>query len=166
MRRLRKGISLIEVLIAAGALAVTVVALFQVFIYCFSLVEVSRNLTFALSAAEDKIEEIRDQAAQDFSQVMALYPNQTFAVNQLPEASGVVYVYDKPTDLPVSRQGDFPFLDADLVRVKVSVSWRSSRGRLSGEDANFNGTLDAGEDQNNNGELDSPATIETLLARH
>ncbi|MFP4472346.1 MAG: hypothetical protein ACLFPX_00555 [Candidatus Omnitrophota bacterium] len=50
-------------------------------------------------------------------------------------------------------------VDNNFYEVQVSVCWRNKNGRVYGEDANFNGVLDAGEDANGNGRVDSPASL-------
>lgn len=53
--------------------------------------------------------------------------------------------------------------DPQLLIVAVKCFWKQGKGRLIGEDKNFNGLLEEGEDLNKNGELDSPVTLVTYV---
>ena len=53
----------------------------------------------------------------------------------------------------------------DLYLVTVSVCYRTKGGRVIGEDANLNGTLNTGEDKNGNYVLDSPIQLTTYVAK-
>lgn len=141
------GFTLIEVMLAAAILAIVVCGILATYISCFELISTSRNFTFAVNAAQRKIEEIRDY---NFSQIYPDYNNQSFAVDEISAGSrGVVYVDDS---------------NPDLLEVTISVCWRQRENRIIGEDRNLDGILGAGEDLNGNNIIDSPVQLVTLIA--
>ena len=50
-----RGFTLVEVLIAVGILAVVIVGLLQLFVYCSTLAEAAGNTTLAVNEAQNKI---------------------------------------------------------------------------------------------------------------
>jgi len=144
----RRGFTLIEVMIAAAILAIVLCGLLVTYIRCFELISTSRNLTFAVNAAQRKIEEMRDYT---FSQIYTDYNNQNFTVDEIGAGNsrGVIYVDNS---------------DPVLLKVTISVCWRQQGSRIIGEDLNLNGILDPGEDLNGNNMIDSPAQLVTLIA--
>ena len=52
----QKGFTLVEVLIAVGILAVVIVGLLQLFVYCSNLAEAAGNTTLAINEAQNKME--------------------------------------------------------------------------------------------------------------
>lgn len=147
----RAGLTLVEVVVTSGVLAVALAGLMQLYVCCLWQSEGSGNLTAAMSEAYGMWEEIR---AANFDTVVTNYsqggtPGNTFTLNGL-NGRGVIYL-----DTSV----------AGMIQVDVVVSWRERATVVIGEDQNLNGQLDAGEDTNQNGRLDSPAMIASLLAR-
>lgn len=143
-----RGFTLIEVMLAAGILAVVLSGLLATYISCFELISTSQNLTMSVNAAQRRIEEIRDYS---FSLIYADYNNQTFTVDEINvgNSRGVIYVDDS---------------NPDLLEITVSVCWRQRGNRIVGEDLDLDGVLDAGEDTNANGVIDSPAQLVTLIS--
>lgn len=143
------GFTLLELMIAAAVLVIAISGLLAVFTGLLSLNENSRQLTLAITACQDKMEEIRDS---DFDTLYSTYNGTSFEPDgfQTADAEGSVYVNNA---------------DPDLLEVRVSVSWRGRSNRISGEDVNLNGGFDAGEDTNGDNRLSSPAEIITLIGR-
>ncbi|MFH1359536.1 MAG: hypothetical protein ABIJ41_00670 [Candidatus Omnitrophota bacterium] len=151
MMSAKKGFTLIEVLFTAGLLIAGIIGLMQVFIQSSRLSTMSANMTFVMSEAQTKLEEIRDHTfnliATDYAQGGAL--GNTFPLSKV-NGTGVIYL---------------KALNADLLEVKIVVSWRTDDNRLIGEDSDLDGVLDEGEDQNGNGELDSVTMLATLISK-
>lgn len=145
------GFSMAEILITVGILVVVIVSLFQLFIYCSSLAQLSIDITKSVVLAQSKMEEIRqynyDLIPVDY--VSTGTPGNTFSFTS-GVGKGVIYINSTNTD---------------LLQVDVVVSWQEPNQRIIGEDLNFNGALDGGEDVNGNGVLDSPVHFTTLIAR-
>ena len=141
MRRLssEQGLTLLEVMIAAGILAFSLCGILVAFIASFVLSETSKNVNIATNAAILVAEQVRNTP---FSKVPN-YNNLNFIVNDIPQSRGVVYVNTSNNELYV---------------ITISVCW-SQRNRVIGEDTNLNGVLNAGEDVNGNGIIDSPVQI-------
>ena len=151
LRRYKGGFSLVETLVALGILVVVLGGLLQLFIYCSLLSESAKNMTFALSEAQGKVEEIRDHnyAAIAADYAAAGTPGSTFNLTQCT-GMGIVRIDSS---------------NADLLQIEVIVSWRNHNNRVIGEDTNLNGTLDTGEDANGNGKLDSVVSLVSLMAK-
>lgn len=141
----KKGVTLVEMLLAAVILAYAVCGILALHVSCFDLVSTSKNISIAVNASQGLMEEIRNAS---FPQIFDNYNNLNFTVNTMSSNRGVVYVDDT---------------DPELLRVTISVCW-NQRNRIIGEDRNLNGALEAGEDANNNGVIDSPAQLVTLVA--
>ncbi len=141
------GFSLLELMIAAAVLIIAISGILAIFTNLLSLNENSRKLTLAITAAEDKMEEIRDA---NFSTIYAAYNGANFEPGAFDVSDGEGNVYIDNTD-------------PNLLEVCVSVSWRGRANRITGEDINLNGALDTGEDLNGDGRLSSPAELITLI---
>ncbi len=146
----KSGFTLLELMIAAAVLIVAISGLLATFTGLLSLNENSGSLSLAITAVQDKMEEIRNS---DFSTLFATYNGENFEPDGFSpsEAEGNISI-DNTTN-------------PDLLEVAVSVSWRSRSNRIIGEDGNLNGSLDAGEDLNSDGRLSSPAEVVTLIGK-
>ncbi len=145
---MKKGFTLIEVLIATVVLTGAILAILASLIQCSNLQETSKNLGLTISAARAKVEEMRNV---DFSDLITNY-NGPFDVSGLDAKGRVDSSY-------VAGSNN------NLIDIRVVICWRQGRNRIIGEDINLNGNLDPGEDVNpTNGRLDSPAQIVTLMA--
>ncbi len=150
---MKKGFTLIELMIAAAILVIALVGLLAAYTGCFGLNETARNLTIAMSGAQKEMEKIRNLA---FSQISAEDGN-SFEIAGIADADseGVIEVDSS---------------NPDLLVVTVTVCWRQKGGRVIGEDNGsgggtlLNGNLDGTEDTNGNNILDSPAQIVTLFS--
>jgi len=152
-----KGFTLLELMVATGIFLAAAVGLLSLFVLTIQLADTAKNNTIATNATMAKIEEMRnspfDSLATDYGSTGI--PGNTFHINNwlsVNDHCGAVEISDV-------------YGNARLYEVRVTVSWRQKSGRILGEDANFNGSLDAGEDQNGNMQLDSPAEIVTLISR-
>jgi len=155
------GFTLIEVLIATAILTFAILSTLGVFGYLLSLAEGDREFLVQQYAAENQMEQIR---AMDYliirnggivnGAVVPAYTNNgapkatIMGITNNLDQSGVIYGQE------LAANG--------LIRIKIVVCYRQ-RNRIIGEDANFNGALDAAEDANGNGELDSPCQIESVI---
>lgn len=152
MKLSNKGFTLIEVMLAAAILVIVLCGILATYISCFELISTSKNLTFAVNAAQSKIEEIRDYT---FSGIYADYDNQTFTVNEIPQSMGVIRIINVPGT-------------SDLLAVAVSVSWRQRSNRIIGGDQNLNGVLDTTEPFvtiYGTDIIDSPVQLVTLITQ-
>lgn len=158
-RRGRSGFTLLEVVIAGGALMLGLVGLASTLGSGLALNDAARHLTLATAAAHQELEAIK---ALSFA--TAVQRDGAFEVpGLLPSAvSTFVEVVQDPTDPRDVAQ----VTSANLAQVTVTVCWRQGLGRVLGEDQNLDGvfTVDT-EDANGNGVLDSPAQLTTLIAR-
>ena len=134
----QQGLTLVELLIAAVILIVAFTGVLLTYIKCVELSELSKNASIALSAAKNRLENIKNTP---FNQIFANYNNVSFNPVGLT-GKGVSYVDNS---------------NPDLLKVTISVSWRQSNGRIIGEDKNLNGTREAGEGAD--AQLDSPVEI-------
>ena len=148
----KKGVTLIEILVALFILVIGILGTLQLFSYCAYLAEMSGNTNYMIDQAQSKIDEMRSTS---FTLIVTNYasggtPGDTFALTN-PTAKGVIII-DSST--------------ADLLQVEINVSWKNERNdRIIGEDLDLDGVLDAGEDVNGNGKLDSPVKLITIIAR-
>ncbi len=145
------GYSLAEILITSAALIIVIAGLIQLFIYGSRLSDLSRAMSFAITEAQAKMEEIRNST---YTTITANYasggsPGNTFTMTQ-GNGRGIIYIDST---------------NANLLQIDIVVSFSLPSGRVIGEDLDLDGNLDAGEDTNGNGRLDSPATIVSLLAQ-
>ncbi len=113
----QKGFTLVEVLIAVGILAVVIVGLLQLFVYCSTLAEAAGNTTLAINEAQNKMEEIRNHA---FSAIAIDYasggtPGDTFALTSLNGTGAIATI----------QAGG----SSSLLQVQVTVSWQNKNSR-------------------------------------
>jgi len=143
----RNGFTLLELMITAAILVVSITGLLALFVGLASLNQNSKNTTLAMTACQDKMEEIRDS---DFSTLYANYNGTNFNPAGFPvaDAEGAISIDNT---------------DPDLLEVCAAISWRERSNRIIGEDIDLNGALGGGEDLNGDGRLSSPAEIVTLI---
>lgn len=145
------GVSLAEVLVCVLIFGMAALGLFRLFLYCSQQADLARNMTLAMTEAQDKLEEIRNHP---FNQIPADYgtgsAGEEFDLS-LVTGKGVVSIN---TNNP------------KLLKVRVVVCWQNQNGRVIGEDKNLDGELDSTEDAagNNDGVIDSSAVIESYIA--
>jgi len=131
-----RSFTLVELLIAAAILVLSLSGILVSYLACLELAEMSKNSSTALHEVKSKLEEIQNTV---FNQIKATYDNATFTLAGF-NGMGVSYVDDS---------------NLDLLLINVVFCWRQPNGRVIGEDKNLNGQLDVGEDQNGNGQIDS-----------
>lgn len=143
------GMTLLELMIATAVLIIAITGLLAALTGLFTLNENAGKLTLAMTAAQDKIEEIRNA---NFDTLFSAYNAAHF---------------DPDGFLPSQAEANIVINDTnpDLLQVCVSVSWMGRSNKIIGEDLNLNGGLDAGEDLNGDLRLSSPAEIVTLIGR-
>lgn len=147
------GFTLLEVMVTTLVLVVAIATSLSIFTYSLALTESVKQLTNAQYQVERQVEQIR---AMDYLDVRNNFTNNgalrstVMAITNNQNLSGTIYA------------NELPGAANNLLRVKVVVCY-AQRKRIMGEDANFNGVLDAGEDANGNGELDSPCQLETVV---
>ena len=112
-----KGFTLVEVLIAIGILAVVIVGLLQLFVYCSRLAEAAGNTTIAVNEAQNKLEEIRNH---DFNDIAVDYasggtPGNTFALTSLTGTGTIT----------TSQVGG----SSELLQIQIDVNWQNKSGR-------------------------------------
>lgn len=139
--------TLFELMITVAVLITAIVGLLAAYLNFFTLNENARKLTLAITACQNKMEEMRKAG---FSTLYSTYNGTQFNPGGFPatEARGNVYIKNT---------------NPDLLEVHVSVSWMERSNRIIGEDLNLNGALDTGEDLNGDNRLSSPAEISTFI---
>ena len=173
---MKRGFTLIEVLISIAMLAIATSGLFLFLTGTPARAAHLGQVQIALAKAQGTLEELItigfDELTTNVTLANARSPSGQCEdstgpggesdgvcdiIPGLPE--GIVWFHVRPGTVgPVARPSSF----LDLT---VSVCWRA-QGRVIGEDRNCNGQLDAGEDANGNGWLDSPAMVSTRLAEN
>lgn len=123
MLRNIKAFTLIEIVIAMGIMAVALLGLVAAYISCFDLVETAKNTTYALSAAQKKIEEVRDHTFTDIYNYYSANPNFTVDGISAGNSNGLVEVDNT---------------NPNLLILTVTVCWRQKSNRIIGGDAVLN----------------------------
>lgn len=150
----RKGFTLLELLVSVVILVLVLVVLLQLYLYWFNLSEAAASFFYAASQTQEKLEEIRNHGFYDFDSIAVDYgsggsPGNIFHL-QHGNATGVIYVNST---------------NPELLEIEIVTSLQTTIGRVVGEDADLDGTLDAGEDTNGNGKFDSPVTLKSFLTK-
>ena len=110
-----KGFTLAELMMASAILSVVLTSYLQLFIYCSTLAETSANLSFAINAAQAKMEEIRNVLYDD---IITTYDGVTFSLNLPPNADGEITVNEIGADVP-----------GDLLEIDIDISWQNKNRR-------------------------------------
>ena len=138
------GLTLPELMVVALILLPALLVTILVFIRCLSFIDLSQNTSRALWEVKNRMNQIE---ITPFAQITSSFHQSNFSSANLT-GRGVSYV---------------SAVDANLLKVTTSFSWREKDGRVIGEDKNLNGILDAGEDANGNGILDSSVELVTYV---
>lgn len=149
--RSQAGFSMVELLIGIAIIAFILISMMELFIYTSSQAQMAGNVTQAVSQGQSKMEEIRNHT---YANIVADYssggsPGSTFDLTGIT-GKGRIYIDSS---------------NAELLQIKVVVSWRDKYSRVVGEDKNLNGSLDSGEDANGNGQLNSPVELVSMITR-
>jgi prepilin-type N-terminal cleavage/methylation domain-containing protein len=156
----KKGMTLVEVLVAATILAFCLTGLLLTYINLFVLTDLARDLTYATNALQAKMEAIKNIA---FANLTALNnTNFNVTANNSSDIIGKGVIYVSEVIDPYTNT-----TYTDLRNMRTVISFKS-RTRIIGEDQNLNGVLDAGEDNpsygaNGTGRLDSPVEAVTII---
>jgi len=102
-------------MMASAILSVVLTSYLQLFIYCSTLAETSANLSFAINAAQAKMEEIRNVLYDD---IITTYDGVTFSLNLPPNADGEITVNEIGADVP-----------GDLLEIDIDISWQNKNRR-------------------------------------
>jgi len=154
----KRGFSLVEVLMCVGILAALFVGLTSLNVYCFDLLETSKNTTTALNIARTRIEEVKSMTFNAIRSAYVVAPGGPQIIILLPATYGL----DGTLRLEVT---DVNGSGLNLVDVRVVVCWKQKGGRIVGEDTNLNRILNGTEDSNGDGKLSSPVELITAIAK-
>ncbi|MFQ5680688.1 MAG: prepilin-type N-terminal cleavage/methylation domain-containing protein [Candidatus Omnitrophota bacterium] len=130
----KNGFTLLEIVVAAGIMVSVLVGVLAAYITSMGLIEMARNTTYALMAAQRRIEDIRDH---NFSSVSTDYaagkvPGDTFILtsgNDGIDGQGKIEIDDNPI-------GGMPA--GQLLQITVTIAWKQKSGRIIGGDAALN----------------------------
>jgi Tfp pilus assembly protein PilE len=118
---MQKGLTLIEVLIAAAVLIVSCSLVFLLFTNCIILNESNRNLTLAVSHAQYILEEIKNT---NFSSIKTSIDGGTWDWT-IATLSGHELTALTNEEITTSEAGT----DPDLLNITVTVNWQDRGGR-------------------------------------
>lgn len=131
-------------LIATTVVLLASVGILFTYVQCLELNRINHDTSLVLQAVRNFMEEIRSVSP---SMVHDTYNEKIFLMEK-PKGIVLVTVNDQ---------------DPQLLLVTAKCFWKQAKGRMIGEDINFNGMLDLGEDLNKNDVLDSPVTLVTYV---
>lgn len=127
MTKIRGGFTLLELMVAILILVVGIVGILTVYIYCYSLNEISRNTTQATNDARAVLEAMRDESTVSLwsventnweSWAEGLTTTQSGKTNNTPLTS----LPQEDIDVAISEIGEPP-LKIEALQVTVTVSW-------------------------------------------
>lgn len=121
LRLNRRGFTLLELMISASIILVTLVGLIETYISCLRLNEISKNENLALQAAQSVMETIRNTPETQFEHVYADYNDRIYEISGMPSGSGIVYV----------RVNDSTS-NSSLFDVAVGACWRQGDRIIGG----------------------------------
>jgi prepilin-type N-terminal cleavage/methylation domain-containing protein len=162
----KKGMTLVEVLVASSIFAFCIAGLLLTYMNLFVLTDLSRDTTIANNALAAKLEAAKTVS---FGNLLTWCNTSTgFNVANEDLLSGGVPIVIGKGNITCEYVPD-PFTNttySDLIKVRVVISYKS-RSRVVGEDQNLNGQLDIGEDDaryaGGAGRLDSPVEGVVLI---
>lgn len=129
MRRVRRssGMTLVEVVVAALALAIGICGLVGTMYFSAREEAASHEVSIALAAIRAKVEEVRSHSFQDTYAYYNQDANRHFEVPTLLPQAGDNDIFDphRPGEVVVS------VITADLLRVAVHASWTGILGDQS-----------------------------------
>ncbi|MBI2900013.1 MAG: prepilin-type N-terminal cleavage/methylation domain-containing protein [Planctomycetes bacterium] len=117
--RHRRGVSLLEVMIALAVIAIALLGIVAVYLKTADVKEANREAQIAKTAATRRFEQIRTTAMTNFNAVLATYQSSTFSVPGLNHAGtadkqGLGTVMIDPTN-------------ANLLDVRILIVWQGVR---------------------------------------
>jgi len=92
LRFYKNGFTLLELMISAAIILVTLVGLIETYIACLKLNEISKNENLALQAAQSVMETIRNTPETQFENIYTDYHGRSYDISGMPVGSGIVYV--------------------------------------------------------------------------
>lgn len=117
MTKIRGGFTLLELMVAILILVVGIVGILTVYIYCYSLNEISRNTTQATNDARAVLEAMRDESTVSLWSVentdWESWAEGETTLTSLPQ---------EDIDVAISEIGEPP-LKIEALQVTVTVSW-------------------------------------------
>jgi type II secretory pathway pseudopilin PulG len=140
-----KAFTIAELLIATGVILLTSLAILFSYVQCLELNIINKNSLSALENARNTMETLKSTS---FDAIYDTYHGKTFPLEGV-EGIGLIEVDSK---------------NPLLLGVSIKCFWKS-KGRVIGEDKNFDGKLDKDEDKNENGRLDTPISLMTHIAK-
>ena len=152
------GFTLVEVLVSAFIMSITLAAILGGFLGNMHLTNVATSKVAMQTQLDRFVEGLRQQP---FATLTGRVRSQHRSSD---DDAGFV--------LPTGYQGELlveyklvTYGSVNAVEVTMDPIWREGQNRMIGEDANLNGVLNAGEDRNGNGRLDSPSQITIRIAQ-
>lgn len=128
----RRGFTLLELMVTAGILVVSLLALLATYISLAALIESSRNTTVAINDANRVIEQMRNSAATSFTSMVSTnwtgWASSNGANTLTDEQVGFCY-YNLNGTLIFCSNGS---TSANPVQVNINVSW-TERSRARSE---------------------------------
>ncbi|MFH1202626.1 MAG: prepilin-type N-terminal cleavage/methylation domain-containing protein [Candidatus Omnitrophota bacterium] len=153
-----QGFTLLELMIGVVILMVALVGLLTTYVSCFDLNETMRNYTFAMNAAQRKMEEVRNHT---FSDIYSYYDDcgtcvgtgHTFQISDFYPSDPPIAVGDSQgaVDVVVTEGTE---ADPDVLKVSIYMCWRQRSGRIIGGDDSLSP------------QYNSPVQLVTLLSAH
>ncbi|MFH0857920.1 MAG: type II secretion system protein [Candidatus Omnitrophota bacterium] len=161
---MKKGFTLVEVLVAIGILAMIAMIMFRAYPAIFEGVSISSRSMKAFEVAKKQMELLKytnftalsNVSYNPFNSLETPILN-SFDTANFANSKGVYYV--KKTLYAANSTPT-----ADLLELEVVVCFKGGY-RIIGEDRDLDGALDAGEDTNNDKRISSPVTLNTLLLK-
>ena len=125
MKKIKSGFTLSELLLAAAILVFVLAGLLALFLNCLILNEANRNLTVATSHAQYIMEEIKDAADPDFTQLESKINNGDWDLNasQIQAAPyNLTVLSNESINTNVTQSGN-------PLGISVIVQWNDRGGR-------------------------------------
>jgi prepilin-type N-terminal cleavage/methylation domain-containing protein len=126
----QRGLTLIEVMLAAAVLAVALVGMIQVVVSGSEMLDVSRKQTIAMQIIHGQIEQVR---LLNWTQIGALGSTDTVSVEAGDNtSSGKMFIFG--SNLPAIAKGfmctrTVADVRTDLKQVTITVTWTGNTGR-------------------------------------
>lgn len=113
---MRKGFSLIELLVTLAVISIAILAIYEVFLFTLKTTRQARNVTYAYQAAEEEREIIKNTAFSSLvNQSGGSFLDQTQSLSRLPDGQGQLTIEDYNGDSKVKK-------------ILVRVLWLESNG--------------------------------------
>lgn len=125
------GFTLVEVMVAASVMLMTLVGMIQVITYGSEMLDVARKQTIAMQIIHGQIDHIR---LSDWSTVNAYPSSRTVNVDDSSQTTNISYGFVFGPTLPgLAKDFDctrtITTVRTDLLQITFTVTWRSNTGR-------------------------------------